>query len=57
MTYEKHKQGFLDSPTLSRKGKAALELLDDLDCVKALNLARTIYHMMQKRVTESEEAA
>jgi len=57
MTYEEHKQGFMDSPTLSRKGKQALSLLDDLDCVKALNLARTIYHMMQKRVTEAEAAA
>lgn len=57
MNYEQHKQAVLDSPAISDKFKTALNALDDMDCVKALSYARTLFAMMEKRVNEVQGVA
>jgi hypothetical protein len=57
MNYEQHKQAVMNSPTLSGKFKTAVSALDDMDCVKALNYARTLLAMMENRVNEVQGVA
>lgn len=57
MNYEEHKDMLLDSYSVPGSVKTALECLDVMDCVKALNYARTLYHLMRKRVDEQERVA
>lgn len=57
MNYEAHRDCLLDSYSVPGSVKTALECLDLMDSVKALNYARTLYHLMRKRVDEQERAA
>lgn len=53
MLYEEHKKLFRESESISFKAKDALRHLDDMDCVKALNYAKTFVQMLEKKVEEA----
>ena len=57
MNYEEHKNALLSSYSAPTLAKSALHLFDSMDCVEALNYARTIYEMMKKRAAEAEVVA
>ena len=54
MTYEEHKIVFLRSELIPNDAKQALLLLHELDCIDALNFARTFFAMMEKRYAETQ---
>lgn len=53
VNYEEHKNALLSSYSAPISAKSALHLFDSMDCVEALNYARTLYEMMKKRVAEA----
>ena len=53
MNYTEHKREFMGSFSVPDHAKTALEHLDAMDCVKAMNYARTIYEMMKNKVSET----
>ena len=54
MTYEEHKIVFLRSELIPNDAKQALLLLDELDCIDALNFAKTFFVMMEKKYAETQ---
>lgn len=52
-TYAEHLKLFRESESISFKAKDALRHLDDMDCVKALNYAKTFVQMLEKKVEEA----
>ena len=53
ITYEQLKQTINDSPSASDRLKQCLVLLDEMDCVKALNAAETLVTAMRLKVREA----
>ena len=52
MNYEQHKKAVLDSMSVSNNFKKVVEIMDEMDCVKALHYVRTLHEMHEKRVKE-----
>lgn len=55
MNYEDKKKMILNDDYASNKLKAAIVAFDDMDCVKARNIAQTLFALMEKRCSEVQQ--